>query len=347
MTQWLMNLFNWMNDFITGNFGLTIVLFTLLLRLVCLPLDIYSRKGQRDYSKKMKLIQPEMERITKAYKNNQEQLSRKTLELRKKYGIGLMPKGCFAPFIAYPLLIAFFAVFRSMADAQTALLAENMRSALSAVQIGGVDAASHLAASAANGITNIIPAAEQVMHSGAQAVSTVTSDWLSTNSFLWIKNIWQPDAAVSLSVINRYVAIIGSLFSGMTSEILPSASAVFTGNSSWLWGLVPEAVRTGFNGLFILPLLAGGVQFLSFKFNQKMNPTPADPANPNAGQGMNKFMGIFFPILFGYFCLSSSSAIAIYWVTSSLIMILTSYLINKVLDILDKRKEAKAEAVGS
>ena len=31
MTEWLINLFTWMNDAITGNFGLTIVLFTLLL----------------------------------------------------------------------------------------------------------------------------------------------------------------------------------------------------------------------------------------------------------------------------------------------------------------------------
>ena len=341
MTEWLINLFTWMNDAITGNFGLTIVLFTLLLRLICLPLDIYSRKGQRDYTRKMKLIQPEMDRITKAYKNNQEMLSRKTMELRRQHGIGLMPKGCFAPFIAYPLLIAFFAVFNSMAQAQNQLLMDNIKTALSGVRIGDLNAAGYLAASASSGITNFLPAAEQVLSSGSQAVSTVTTDWLSTNSFLWVKNIWQPDAAVSLSVINRYVAIIGSLFSGMSSDIINPA--VFAGDSAWMWGLLPESVRTGFNGLFILPILTGAVQFLSFKFNQKMNPVAADPANPNAGQGANKFMGIFFPILFTYFGLSSSSAIAIYWVTSSLIMMLANYVINKVLDTLDRRKEAKAQ----
>lgn len=180
-----------------------------------------------------------------------------------------------------------------------------------------------------------------MLQSGSQTVSAVTSDWLSTNSFLWVKNIWQPDAAVSLSVINRYVAIIGSLFSGMSSEII--SSAAFAGDAAWMWGLIPGGVRTGFNGLFILPILTGAVQVLSFKFNQKLNPVAADPANPNAGQGANKFMGIFFPILFVYFGLSSSSAIAIYWVTSSLIMMLVSFIINKVLDALDKRKEAKAQ----
>ena len=145
MTQWLINLFTWMNDFITGNFGLTIVLFTLLLRLICLPLDIYSRKGQRDYTRKMKLIQPEMDRITKAYKNNQEMLSRKTMELRRQHGIGLMPKGCFAPLIAYPLLIAFFAVFNSMAQAQNQLLIDNIKASLEGLRIDNVNAAGYLA----------------------------------------------------------------------------------------------------------------------------------------------------------------------------------------------------------
>lgn len=94
------------------------------------------------------------------------------MELRRQHGIGLMPKGCFAPFIAYPLLIAFFAVFNSMAQAQNQLLMDNIKTALSGVRIGDVNAAGYLAASASSGITNFLPAAEQVLSSGSQAVST-------------------------------------------------------------------------------------------------------------------------------------------------------------------------------
>jgi membrane protein insertase Oxa1/YidC/SpoIIIJ len=54
-------------------------------------------------------------------------------------------------------------------------------------------------------------------------------------------------------------------------------------------------------------------------------------------------MKIFFPILFVYFCLVSSTALAIYWTTSSLCMILVNFIINKVLDARDKKKELEGE----
>lgn len=93
ITNVLMEFFQWINNTITGNFGLTIVLFTLLLRLVCLPLDIRARKGQRDFSRKTAQIQPELDKLNKAYKNDPQQLQRKILELRKSVGLGMMPKG--------------------------------------------------------------------------------------------------------------------------------------------------------------------------------------------------------------------------------------------------------------
>ena len=48
ITDVLLGFFTWINDHITGNFALTIILFTVLFRLVCLPLDFYSRKGFRN-----------------------------------------------------------------------------------------------------------------------------------------------------------------------------------------------------------------------------------------------------------------------------------------------------------
>ena len=51
-------------------------------------------------------------------------------------------------------------------------------------------------------------------------------------------------------------------------------------------------------------------------------------------------MKIIFPLMFVYFCLISSSALAIYWITSSLCMILLNLVINKVLDARDRKKEA-------
>ena len=44
---------------IIGNYGLSIIMFTLLVRLICLPFDYKSRKGMR----KMSAIQPKLNEL--------------------------------------------------------------------------------------------------------------------------------------------------------------------------------------------------------------------------------------------------------------------------------------------
>ena len=324
ITNALMGLFKWINDTITSNFGLTIVLFTLLLRLVCLPLDIRARKGQRDFQRKTAMIQPEMDKLNKAYKNDPQQLQRKVMELRKSVGLGLMPKGCFSQLLVYPLLIAFFAVFRSMAAQQTEALA---------------------------GLINTY---------GAD--SAEVTKWFAENSFLWIHNLWMPDNLAWLNYVPvlRAIPLIGGLFNNIVADIVPID--IIGTNTKYLSGMFSDAAKVesfqaaftalkalpqyaGANGLFVLPVLAGAVQFFSLRINQKLNPTPtpnSDDPQAASGQKMSKFMNIFFPILFVYFCLTSSSALAIYWITSSLIMLATNVIINKVLDAIEKKKAAQA-----
>ena len=48
---------------VVGNYGVAIILFTLLIRLVCMPFDYRSRKGMR----KMSAIQPKLNEIQKKY----------------------------------------------------------------------------------------------------------------------------------------------------------------------------------------------------------------------------------------------------------------------------------------
>ena len=65
---------------IIGNYGWTVVLFTLLVRLVLLPLDFKSRKSMRAMSK----VQPKVQELQKKYANDKEKLNQKTMELYKK-----------------------------------------------------------------------------------------------------------------------------------------------------------------------------------------------------------------------------------------------------------------------
>ncbi len=320
------SIFEWINTF-THNYGLSIILFTILFRLILLPFDIRSRVGQREYSAKMKKIQPEMEMINKAYKNNPEKAQQMMMDLRKREGIGMMPKGCGTMLITYPILIAFFAVFRNLAAEKMVELAD-------------------------------------IAKNNPDAITS----WFDTNSFLWVKNIWQPDVYFNFSevwglrtfwiikdinghilpaTVEQLQAILQSAFKGgFLNEVGQSfdLTSVETLSQGVFEGLeiarahVATGVRwLGGNGLYILPILSGVVQILSFNMSSNQQPQGNDPAAQQAA-GTGKFMKIFFPILFVYFCLVSSTALAIYWTTSSLCMILVNFIINKVLDARDKKK---------
>ncbi|MBR4443861.1 MAG: YidC/Oxa1 family membrane protein insertase, partial [Clostridia bacterium] len=73
MTAFFIKLLNWIYS-VVGNYGWSIVLFTLLIRMVLLPLDIKSKKSMRAMTK----IQPKVQALQKKYANDKEKLNQKT-----------------------------------------------------------------------------------------------------------------------------------------------------------------------------------------------------------------------------------------------------------------------------
>lgn len=80
------------------NFGLALVIFTIIIRLLLWPLV----KKQLHQSKAMRKMQPELKRIKKAAKGNRQKESQMLLELYKEHGI--------SPFATFPVLIVQFVI---------------------------------------------------------------------------------------------------------------------------------------------------------------------------------------------------------------------------------------------
>ncbi|AZR74933.1 hypothetical protein BBF96_13355 [Anoxybacter fermentans] len=99
----------------TQNWGLAIIVFTLLIRLVLHPLN----KKQMDSVKAMQEIQPEVEKLRKKYKNDQQQLQTKLMELYKERGIN-PAAGCLPLLIQMPILIALFQSIRNLEELENA-----------------------------------------------------------------------------------------------------------------------------------------------------------------------------------------------------------------------------------
>ncbi|WP_077215229.1 YidC family membrane integrase SpoIIIJ [Bacillus dakarensis] len=97
----------WVAEFAGGSFGLSIVIVTIIIRLVILPLMIKQTKS----SKAMQAIQPEMQALREKYSskdaNTQQKLQQETMALFQKHGINPLA-GCFPILIQMPILIGFY-----------------------------------------------------------------------------------------------------------------------------------------------------------------------------------------------------------------------------------------------
>lgn len=87
--------------------GVTIIVLTIIIKLILLPLSKSSIKSQKELQE----LQPKLEELKKKHANNKEELGRATLELYKQHKINPF-SSCLPLLIQLPFLIAVFQVFR-------------------------------------------------------------------------------------------------------------------------------------------------------------------------------------------------------------------------------------------
>ena len=110
MFQFFANIFgyilNIINNFV-GNYGLAIILFTVIVKLVMLPLSIKQQKAMKKNNK----IQKQIKVLQFKYKNDPEKLNREMMELYKKENMSPF-SGCLSSIAQFILLISIFYMVR-------------------------------------------------------------------------------------------------------------------------------------------------------------------------------------------------------------------------------------------
>ncbi|MFQ7035044.1 hypothetical protein ESZ91_04650 [Candidatus Borkfalkia ceftriaxoniphila] len=87
--NWIAKLINGLINAI-GIVGVGVVVFTLILKLITLPLDVYSKASMRKNSLKMEKMRPQLEKLQKQYANDQQMYNAKMMELYKKNGYSML-----------------------------------------------------------------------------------------------------------------------------------------------------------------------------------------------------------------------------------------------------------------
>ena len=111
MISFFANLFGYILNFlykIVGNFGLAIILFSFLVKLIMLPISIKQQKTM----KKTQKLNEEMKQIQFKYKNDPEKLNQEIMSLYKREKLSPF-SGCFSAIVQLILLLSIFYLVRS------------------------------------------------------------------------------------------------------------------------------------------------------------------------------------------------------------------------------------------
>ena len=308
------DILRWALDLIyslVGNYGWAVLIFTLLIRLVLMPLDIKSRKSM----KAMQNVQPKIDELNKKYANDKDKLNQKMADLYKKEKINPL-SGCLPMLIQVPILFAMFAVMREVANEETIQMILEIKQNILA------------------GVENYQPKLQSLLwiknvFQPDSFMSTVVPAFGSK-----LAEITKASGAVTMEMIEEAKAFL------QTNEY--SAWAANYGNAVaysaplLMWTIT---IPRKFNGLFILPILSAVSQFFTSKF---MN---AGQQNANPQQSANtKFMQWFFPLFSLWICASSNAAFALYWVFINVFQIAQQFIIGKLIDRSENKKKLIEEA---
>ena len=93
------------------NYGLAIILVTILIRLITFPLQYKSFKSM----KKMQVIQPELAKLKEKYKDDPSKMQKETMDLFKKAGANPL-SGCLPLLLQMPFFFAIYKVLYSSVE---------------------------------------------------------------------------------------------------------------------------------------------------------------------------------------------------------------------------------------
>ncbi len=313
LTKWFLLGMQWVYSNV-GDVVITILISTLLIRLITVFSDIKTRKS----SAGMARIQPQIQRLQERYKNNPQKLQQEQTKLMKKEGVSMFGS-CLPILITMPIFFCFIYAFRAWGYEHVIqlLISDDPAELFASCKFLWV----HNIWQPDNGMSPVIQDA-------AQFLATKNLDKLI---FLdKHPEVWQKLIDMGLAVVSG---------TGANGEVLhtflqtPEAIAAY---NNVLQPCVDMYAGLN-NGWFILPVLAGALGLLSSWVSMRGQPKAAN----DQAQTTSKVMMYMMPVMFFVACLQASAAFSVYWVISSALSVIVTLVINKVFKINAAAEEDK------
>ncbi len=306
----------------TNNYGLALILFAVLVKLILLPA---TAKGKRS-TMKMSRLSPRLKEIQEKYADDQTKQSQAIQELYKKEGVS-MTGGCLWSFV--PLLIMFplYAVVREPITymlQETAEVLVNGETMTVAQQIVGV----------VKGISEGIFPKNEFYHQMVAAAE------IYENAPLY-KEALQ-------GIITNPATLEGINFSFLNINLGQIPNWKITEWTNYGWSNI---------GAFLLPVLSAGVQVLSMFISQKMNDSlvtdergvqDKETAQKSQAKQQSKIMMFTMPAMSLWIGFTIPAALSLYWIVQGIASLVVDVILTrkyrKIYDEEDAQRMEKAKA---
>lgn len=297
-------IFNALSQIGIVNLGVCIIIFTIIVKLALLPLTI----KQQQFTKINTIMQPEINKIQKKYRNkkDQESMAKQNEEIQavyQKYGVS--PTGsCLQLIIQMPILFALYYVIRNIP-----------------AYIRPVKQVYEVIVNSITGVSGYEATLTKVGE--AAKLTTALKSNPSSDQIIDFLAQFKPDTWDSLA------------------KAMPSISDVITTNgdkivdmNQFFLGINVAQTPSFHEPIYLLiPAAAGFFQWLSMR---TMNSRNNVDDNPQLA-AMNRTM-MFMPLMSVWFCFTLPSGIGIYWSISALFQVIQQIAINKYMDSIDVNK---------
>lgn len=367
------------------NYAWAIIVFTIVLKIILLPLDFLNKYVTAKNAKVQKAIQPELEKIQKQYGNNKQIINQKTMELYKKNNYSVTGS-CVVMLINMALtltiFITLFSGLNSMAAYKVQYQYNEIQKSYYSVEDYSNDNLAerykHYFIEYASDTANLNDEGKIKDETAAKTyaidkvkaeIATYNNETNNTNalkrygevkeSWLWIDNIWKSDTpwTNSVATFKEYSNSARATFKDV--EIKNTADEqigmLTAGDLKSLaeveYNQIMDPIRESAgraNGYLIVVILAAGLNLISLlasqgklKFKRKKKTTLEE--EPKQKQPGGWLMLVLLPAIMIYITLIYNAVFGLYIFVSSLVTTAATPLINWLINVIDKKKQAKKD----
>ena len=248
---WLVRLFY---D-LTNSYGVALILFTLVIKLIMLPFQMKSKKSMM----RMSRVSGQMQDLQKRYAKNQAKFQEEMQKLYEEEGVNPM-SGCLWSFLPLPILMALYSIIRQPITHFMMLSKDVLQTVVQSVADAGVD------------LTNIVMMDKAT---GAPALKDGLYQMAAYGQINLVKAVQEMGLSTPDGWFNVNYKFLGLDLTATPWEYIKS----FT----FTWAVI---------GVILIPILAGLSQFVFSKLTMKTQPQ-ADAAGGASMKSMMYMMPLF------------------------------------------------------